>query len=668
MKPIRTHAEYLVKIEELRAHDRHYYDEHRPVISDYEYDQLYRAVVAFETAHPALRSAHSPTKQLHEAASRGFRQLTHRVPMLSLANTYSEAEVADFFERVQKLLSQKKLVVTAELKLDGVAISLTYRHGKFAHAVTRGDGKVGDDVTTNVRTIAELPLSCHLDQEEMEVRGEIYLTRESFRVLNQQREEEGLELFANPRNAAAGSLKLLDVQEVKKRRLHLLCYGVAQHAALASSQYATLEALHALGFPTMPKHLYQRCDSPRDVMQFADRIHRQRDQLPFEIDGIVMKVDDLKTYEELGVTGKTPRFAIAYKFAPEQALTQVQQIVVQVGRTGVLTPVAELVPVRLAGSTISRATLHNQEEVERKDVREGDYVIIEKGGDVIPKVVRVELERRPSETRPWHMPRTCPLCETLLIQQAGEVAIRCPNAHCFGQRVRRFIHFASRSAMDIQHLGEKAIELFVARGLIHSFADFYRLRAQDLAVMEGFKEKSIHNVLEGIAASKQAPLHRLILGLGIRHVGRETAELLAEKVGDLQGLLAISHEDLLQMEGMGAKTAASILEFLQDRHHRQEIEELIEVGVHPHRVQREGSRCLAGKNVVVTGTLATYSREAILELIRLHGGKVSQAVSKKTHYLVTGSDPGSKLTKARELGVPILSEEEFLNILKINKL
>ncbi len=497
------------------------------------------------------------------------------------------------------------------------------------------------------------------------MRGEIYLTLASFRTLNQQREEEGLELFANPRNAAAGSLKLLDPCEVQKRHLHLVCYGVGESGALALSQWETLHQLKALGFPTMNEEFVARCTTAQEIIHFAQKIQTLRATLPFEIDGIVVKVDDLTTYAKLGATGKTPRFAIAYKFAPEQAVTQVEKIVVQVGRTGVLTPVAELTPVHLAGSTISRATLHNQEEVERKDIREGDFVVIEKGGDVIPKVVRVELAKRPVGTHPWKMPKECPLCQSKVIHQEGEVAVRCPNPACLGQMTRRFIHFASRSAMDIHHLGEKVMEELVHRGLVHSFADLYQLKSEELASIEGFKEKSIHNLLQGIAASKRAPLHRLILGLGIRHVGAETAELLAEVVGDLPSLLTITEAEIAAIGGIGEKTASSLREFLKDPIHRREIELLLQQGVQPQRVVRTGNLPWAGQQFVITGTLSHYTREEASELIRERGGKVSSSVGQKTHYLLAGSDPGSKMAKALALGVAILSEEDFCKMLSI---
>ena len=660
-----TPKEYAALVDQLIEHDRRYYDQENPTLTDYEYDKLYRKVVDFEKAHPDKVLLHSPTHKVHGAPAGGFKQREHMVPMLSLANTYSEDEVADFVERVHKLVGHKEVEFCCELKMDGVAISLYYEKGKWLHGLTRGNGRVGDDVTANLHTIASIPHSISHALEEIEVRGEVYLSLETFRTLNELREGEGLELFANPRNAAAGSLKMLDSKEVARRKLHIVCYGIAEGQSPKKTQTETLHWLKEKGFPISKSNHYAKASSVKEIMAFAEKIHKARNSLPFEIDGIVVKVNELAAHTRLGATGKTPRFAIAYKFAPEQAVTKVEQIVVQVGRSGVLTPVAELTPVKLAGSTISRATLHNREEVERKDIREGDFVVIEKGGDVIPKVVEVDLKRSHHRGKPWHMPKSCPLCHTPVVHREGEVAVRCPNRHCVGQSMRRIAHFASRGAMDINHLGEKVVEQLVSKGLVAHFADIYLLDEKSLSKVEGFQEKSIKNLLEGIEASRHRPLSRLIMGLGIPSVGTETADLLAETAGDLASLLKLTEEVLVAIHGIGPKTATAIIEFFHDAAHKKEIQQLIDAGVRPRAAPKVDHGPLQGKTFVLTGTLERYTREEAGDLIRERGGKVSNSIGKGTNYLVVGEDAGSKLEKARKLAVEILSEGEFLKMLKV---
>lgn len=659
---IRTAKEYQEKVKELIEHDRRYFKEAKPTISDYEYDKLYRSILDYELEHPEDILAESPTQKVSEEGSRGFVQRAHKIPMLSLANTYSEEEVQDFVQRVEKLLGKKELTFCCELKMDGVAISLSYQSGKLVHGLTRGDGRAGDDVTANLKTIASLPLTIPI-KEAIEVRGEVYLSLESFQALNEERLEEGEDLFANPRNAAAGSLKLLDPKEVQKRKLHLVCYAIAEGEKLAATQTEALHLLKKAHFPvSKPEHI-AKAHSVREIMAFADKIQKQRDHLPFEIDGIVVKVDDLSAHTQLGSTGKTPRFAIAYKFAPERALTRVEEIVVQVGRSGVITPVANLKPVHLAGSTIARATLHNQEEIQRKDIREGDFVFIEKGGDVIPKVVAVDFDKRLSGTRVWKMPSSCPLCKTPLVHKEGEVAVRCPNRHCIGQKIQKIIYFASRHAMDIKHLGEKVVEELIEKGLIRRLSDLYSLDAKDLAKLDNFKEKSIENLLEGIEASKSCTLAKFIHALGIPSVGAETAELLAQEANDVETLLSFTEKDLLKIEGIGEKTARGIVHFLSLKENQEEIRLLLERGVKPTQAKTVKGHPFSGKTFVLTGTLDHFSREEAASLIRERGGKISGSVSRKTHYLLVGHDPGSKLDKAKELGVEQLTEERFRKLL-----
>ena len=664
---IKNQQHYIELVEELIEHDKRYFIEAKPTISDYDYDQKMLALIAYEKAHPDQIHPNSPTQRLAEASTDGFHQRQHLVPMYSLANTYSEEEVSDFLKRVHKLYEKKDLALCCELKMDGLAISLRYEHGKLVCATTRGNGRQGDDVTANIKTIKSVPLKLSDKVPDiMEVRGEVYLSLATFRAINAAREEEGLETFANPRNAAAGSLKLLDPREVAKRKLNLAAYGIAEGQTPVSTQHEVHEYLHKIGLPTAkPEHVAVVHDLA-GIMKFAERIQKKRDELPFEIDGIVVKVDELKVHQILGHTGKTPRFAIAYKFAPEQAHTRIHEITVQVGRSGVLTPVAELEPVFLAGSTISRATLHNQEEVARKDIRIGDYVTIEKGGDVIPKVVQVDFKKRPQNSASWHMPKHCPICKTAVVHRQGEVAVRCPNPKCAGQRMRRIIYFASKHAMDIEHMGEKVVEQLVEKGLVSRVSDIYLLDEEKLSRLDGFKEKSIQNLLSSIEASRKCPLSRFLMGLGIPSVGTETAELLAEHARDIDHLLHMSEKELIGLEGIGEKTAHGIVEFFVDKDNREEVKLLLSHGVHPLKAAKKkiSGHPFASKTFVLTGALEHHSRDEAAALIKERGGKVSGSVSKNTDYVLVGLDPGSKYDKAKELGIKILDEKEFENLLK----
>ena len=591
--------------------------------------------------------------------------MEHTVPMLSLANTYSREEVEDFIKRVQKLLGRNHVHFCAELKMDGVAITARYENGVFAQALTRGDGRKGDDITANLRTIRSVPMELkgsHVP-EFLEVRGEVFMPHEVFEALNAENEEEGLELYVNPRNAAAGSLKLLDSRETARRRLSAVFYSFADEVhAPVDTQHECHAYLKKIGLPVFGEHHRKRCSGVEEIMRFADAIEEERHRLPFDIDGIVVKVDELNYHDQLGVTGKSPRWAVAYKFAAEQALTRIHAITVQVGRTGVLTPVAELEPVFVSGSTISRATLHNQEEVERKDIRVGDWVKIEKGGDVIPKVVSVDKSRRPHGTHAWKMPRTCPSCGTHVVQSEEEVAVRCPNAKsCPEQQMRRIAYFASKDAMDIDHLGEKVVEQLFTKKLVRHLADIYALTERDLSKLDGFKDKSIHNLLESIDKSRETSLSRFILALGIKYVGEGTAEVLAEEAGDLQTLASMSEEDLKEIEGIGNKIAHSVYTYFREPAHIKEVEQLLDAGVNPRTAKktRRKDHFFSGKIFVLTGALQKFTRSEASKLIKERGGKVTGSVSNKTDYLLVGEDPGSKLDKARELNVKILSEEAF---------
>lgn len=657
--------DYQKLCKEIWDHNRRYYDG-EPIISDAEFDRLLKELQEIEKQHPEWIDPSSPTQRVGEALTAGFKTVTHTVPMLSLANSYSKEEIEDFIHRVHKLVGHGNVAFSCELKMDGVAVSIRYEKGIYVRGVTRGDGKKGDDVTNNIKTIQSLPL--HLYGKDvpdlLEVRGEVFLTHADFNRLNAEHAKSEEEMWANPRNAAAGSLKLLNPQEVAKRHLSIVCYGVAEDSShYLKSQFDTHAYLKKHGLPILP--YIAKCHSLAEIWDFAEKVRKERPHLPFDIDGIVIKLDDLLAQNDLGSTRKNPRWAIAYKFAAEQATTRICDITVQVGRTGILTPVAELEPVFVAGSTIARATLHNEDEVRRKDIRIGDTVTIEKGGDVIPKVVSVDLSKRPAHTHPWKMPTHCPNCGTEVVKEPGEVALRCPNPQCSEQKLQRLTHFAGKSAMDIDHMGEKVVEQLVQLGFVTLPSDIYRLTPNALAQLEGFKEKSIQNLLEGIEKSKHVSLARFIMALGIKHVGAGTADLLAEHAGDITTLEKMSEEQLLQIEGIGPKVAGSVVEYFHDKHNREEVAALLALGVAPQKakVRQKKEHPFNDKTFVLTGTLQNYTRAAAAALIKERGGKVTDSVSKQTDYLVVGESAGSKLDKARSLGVTILTEEEFTHAL-----
>lgn len=648
--------EYLKLCDKIWEHNRLYYVENAPIISDYQFDQLLRKVEEAEKEHPEWVSAGSPSQRVGEALSGGFKTVRHKTPMLSLANTYSEDELRDFLARVYKLLESDKVTFTAELKMDGTAVSVTYENGILTGGVTRGNGREGDDITANVRTIRSLPL--HLPKgapDSLELRGEVYLPLDAFREMNEEREEAGLDPWANPRNAAAGSLKHLDPLEVAARPLRMAIYGVVGEI---SNQQGAYDLIRELKLPLVQEVAI--CENEEQIFAFIEKVRKMRPKLPFEIDGVVVKVDNFSLQKRLGATGKSPRWAAAYKFAPEQAETRIKKITVQVGRTGVLTPVAELEPTRLAGSTISRATLHNEDEVRRKDIREGDRVIIEKGGDVIPKVVEV-LEH--TQENPWEMVEECPSCGSSVVRREGEVAVRCPNSACGGQRYRRIAFFASKHAMDIEHLGTKVVKQLIDSNLITKVSDLYRLTPEQLSQLEGFKEKSINNLLKSIDDSRHISLARFIMALGIPYVGAGTAELLAGRAGTLDNFIKMSRDELIAIEGVGEKVADSCLNYFESQ--AEEIEELLSVGVSPKSVEVKdhSGHPFNGKTFVLTGALESYTRQSASSLIKERGGKVTNSVSKKTDYLLAGENPGSKLDKAKSVGTEILSEDQFESLL-----
>lgn len=662
-----SQAEYEKLCQEIWHHNKLYYVDHAPVLSDEEYDSLLKKLEKMEKEHPEWVTSASPTQRVNESLTKGFKTVTHRTPMLSLANTYSKEEIEDFIKRIRKLVEKDHFAFTTELKMDGIAVSLSFEKGIFTRGVTRGDGRAGDDVTANLRTIASLPLQLYGEHlpDFLEVRGEVYMPHSVFDQLNEQRVLDGEVEWANPRNAAAGSLKLLDPHETSKRQLAVVCYGIAEESsARLEKQSEVVSYLKNWGLPALDYTAL--CHRLEEIWEFAEKVRCVRSSLSYDIDGIVIKLDDLKDQRRLGATGKTPRWAIAYKFAAEQAKTRVNEITVQVGRTGVLTPVAELEPVFLAGSTIARATLHNEEEVQRKDIRIGDYVLIEKGGDVIPKVVEVDLSRRPPESFPWSMPTTCPSCQTTVIRVLGEIAVRCPNEKgCPEQQIRRLAYFTGKEAMDINHMGEKVIVQLYQKGFVKTPSDIYTLTKEQLYQLTGFKEKSVQNLYDSIQKSKEVPLHRFIMALGIKYVGTGTAEMLAIRVGNIQTFLEMTEEELKQIEGVGDKVAKAIREYLSNVNHLEEIERLLALGVVPKTLEARlfKDHLFKGKTFVLTGTLEHYTRSHAGSLVKERGGKVSSSVSKQTDYIVAGADPGSKLDKGRSLGVKILTEEEFIALL-----
>lgn len=666
-----THQEYEKLCDEIWEHNRLYYVENKPVISDEAFDRLLAKLEEIEKAHPEWVTPNSPTQQVNEAVtqevSQGFNTIPHRNPMLSLANTYSKEEIEDFIKRMHKLAGHKELSFSCELKMDGIAISALYEHGAFVRGVTRGDGRKGDDITANMRMIKSLPqkLHGHHIPELLELRGEVFMPHAVFDELNEQKASSDEALWANPRNAAAGSLKLLDSREVARRHLSVVFYAVSEDSSgKLTSQYASHDFLKSLGLPILQLHAL--CHNIDEIWAFAEKVLKQRPKLEFDIDGIVIKVDDLKEQKRLGTTGKSPRWAIAYKFAAEQSTTRILDITVQVGRTGILTPVAELAPVFLAGSTIARATLHNEDEVRRKDIRIGDLATIEKGGDVIPKVVSVDVSARKHDSHAWKMPTHCPSCGTKVVRVAGEVAVRCPNSEsCPEQSLRRLIYFSGKEAMDIDNMGEKVIEQLVRKGFVKVPSDIYRLTKEQLYQLDGFKDKSVNNLLESIDKSRSVTLDRFIMALGIKHIGTETAELLAKRSGTIEALMGMDAEELMQIDGVGEKVAGAVVDYFAKKENRDEIKQLLSLGITPQELKavNYGDHPFNGKIFVITGTLKDYTRDAAAALIKERGGKVTDSVSKKTDFVVVGESPGSKLEKAQKLGIKILDEEQFVKFL-----
>ncbi len=657
-------AERLTRL--IRHHDRKYYVENTPEITDAEYDRLMKMLGQLEAQFPKLVTPGSPTQRVAGEPLGAFRVVRHGTPMLSMDNTYSADELKAFDVRLKRFLSVDTLRYFVELKFDGVSVSLTYADGKLLRGATRGDGEQGDDVTANLKTIRAIPLV--LDPEgkgagkipkRLEVRGEVFMPTTAFKRLNQQRQAQGGALFANPRNATAGTLKQLDPKIVAERPLSVFCYGVGLVEGRAFKDQHEVQAfLKSCGFKVNPHA--KRCDSIEDVIDFCSEWEKKRERLNYDSDGMVIKVDDLALQKSLGTTAKSPRYMIAYKFPAERALTQLLDIEVNVGRTGVLTPVANLKPVFLAGTTVSHASLHNADEIERKGVRIGDWVMVEKAGEIIPQVVEVVTSKRTGKEKPFRMPSRCPVCGGGVIQDAEEVAIRCESLSCPAQLKERLTHFAQRTAMDIEGLGEVVAEQLVNQKLIADCGDLYHLTAKQLMTLERMGEKSAENLLQGIENSKQRGLSRLLFGLGIRHVGAASAEALAQHFGSLDRLAAANVETLTALAEVGPVMAESLHHFFGSPATRKVLEKLTQAGVKTEETApRAVSARFSGEIVVLTGELAGLTRQEAQALIRAHGGSVGSAVTRKTTLVVAGISPGSKIKRAKALGVKIIDEATF---------
>lgn len=657
--------------EEIRRHEDLYYVQDNPEISDAEYDALLEKLQNLEQQNPDQITPDSPTQRVGGKPAEGFSQVVHRRPMLSLDNSYNLEELRAFDLRCQRLADGKRVDYVAELKIDGLSLSLHYQKQLLARGVTRGDGRIGEDVTLNARTIRSIPLKLRFEipnlktgNTDLEVRGEAFIPRKVFERINAEREEQDESRFANPRNAAAGTIRQLDPKITASRKLEMFAYDLlAGERKPFPTHWDALNWLESAGFKVSPER--KLCRNIDEVIEFADRIEARRDDLDYEIDGLVVKVNSTALQDEFGTTNKAPRWAIAYKYAARQATTQVLSIHVQVGRTGALTPVANLDPVVLAGTTVARATLHNPDEVKRLGIRIGDWVLIEKGGDVIPKVLKVIESKRTGEEKPFRMPKKCPVCGGEISKPEGEVVSRCVAADCPAQLMGRLLHFASRRAMRIEGLGESLVDQFVASGKVHDAGDLYSLTLEDITSLERMAKKSASNLLAQIEASKHRELSNLIYALGIRHVGDRTATTLARQFGSLEALGKATVQELDNVPEIGLTVAQSVRDWFDDPGNVELCKRLTAAGVRTEMEQASEpvDETLAGKLFVLTGTLAGYNRDEARAAIEARGGRVTSSVSKKTNYVVAGEEAGSKLDKAKELGVSVIDEAAFRQML-----
>jgi DNA ligase (NAD+) len=657
--------------DEIRHHEYRYYVLDDPEVSDAEFDRLMNELKKLEAANPGLITSDSPTQRVGGKPREGFVKVAHSVPMLSLDNAYSEEELRNWERRVHDLSGRKDVEFVCELKLDGMSLALRYENGKLVRGITRGDGGTGEDVTSNVRTVRSVPLSISPEKlkkagipADFEVRGEMLMPIASFKRMNEEREKHQLSLFANPRNATAGTVRQLEPSITAQRRLDYFAYMlIANGRTVFANHWETLNALAAAGFKVNPRRAL--ADSFDEAWKFIGEWEEKRESLPYEIDGVVIKVNSTPLQRELGFTGKAPRWAIAYKYAARAGITQIENIHVQVGRTGKLTPVAELKPVAIGGTTVSRATLHNMDEIERLGVKIGDWVEVERGGDVIPKVTRViDDDKHPRGRKLFHMPEKCPVCGGHVVRAEGEADHRCVNQKCPAKLRETILHFASRGVMNIDGMGDTLVNQLTDRKMVKDVADLYKLTKEKLLSLDRMGDKSAENVLREIENSKKLPLERVIYGLGIRFVGERTAQFLAEHFGTMEAIEKASEEELQQVEEVGPRIAKSIVEFFAEPKNRELVEELRAAGLSMRGKKKERGTKLAGKTFVLTGTLANYTRDEAKKMIEDAGGKVAGSVSKKTDFVVAGADAGSKLDKAKELGVAVIDEVGMRELLR----
>ena len=648
---------------ELEEHNYRYYVMDKPTIEDWQYDKLMRELEELEKQYPQLIASYSPTQRVSGAPRAGFVEVRHMKPMLSLTNAFNEGEIRDFHNRVLQVSREDRVEYVLELKIDGLAVSLYYEDGILKRGATRGDGETGEDVTENLKTIRSVPLRLPNWKHRLEVRGEVFMPKAAFLKLNEARSEAEEQLFANPRNAAAGTLRQLDPRITAARGLDLFAYslGFSENLKLTTHK-EVLDFLQKEGFRVNPEN--QVLNDPVALLDFCNQWQEKRFSLPYGIDGMVLKANQLSLQEEMGATGKSPRWAVAYKFPPEQTETRLKNIFISVGRTGVLTPVAEFEPVQLAGTTVSKAALHNEDYIRDKDIRIGDYVLVHKAGDIIPEVLAVLPDKREGTEQPWSMPAECPVCGSPAMRITGEAAARCTNMACPARLWEGLVHFASRKAMDIAGLGPAVLRQLLSAHLIEDPADLYKLNQESLESLERMGEKSAGNLLNAIENSKKASQARLIFALGIRHVGSQIAKTLASRYGSLANLMRAEQEELLEIPEIGPSIAASLAEFFTNPHNRQVINKLAEAGIdiNPAGTQAK-ENTLAGKTFVLTGTLAGYSRQEAQELLESLGGKVTGSISRKTNYLIAGENPGSKQDKAVALGVTVLDENAFADMI-----
>ncbi len=645
--------------ETIEYNSRLYYELDSPIMQDEEYDRIFRRLQELEKQYPELVNPNSPTKRVGGKVSEKFEKVRHSVIMDSFDDIFLEEEIYDFVDKIKK--EYPDAVFAVEKKFDGLSVSLEYENGVFKRGLTRGDGVFGEDVTENIKTIKSVPLKLKKDVNLL-VRGEVYMPRKVFARLNEKRDENGEKPFANPRNAAAGSLKQLDSRLCAERGLEIFIFNLQQYDDMPETHFETFSFMESLGFTVSPD--VKDCKTAEEVVSAVRAIGESRKSLPYDTDGAVIKVNSFALRDMLGSTSRVPRWAIAYKFPAEIAETVLKDIDIQVGRTGVLTPRAVLEPVHLAGSTVSYATLHNIDFIRERDVRIGDTVRLRKAGDIIPEIISVVLEKRKEGAKPFEMPKICPSCGEEVLRVEGEAAVRCVNPNCRSRSLRNIIHFVSRDAMNIDSLGESIVEQLINKGLIKDCADLYYLKKEDIASLEGLGEKSADNILKAIDKSRFAGLEKLLFGLGIRHIGEKAAQVIAKRFQNINAVMSATEEELLTIDDIGKESASSIVRFFADDNIKDLVNRLVAAGVSLECKEKQLGNALNGKTVVVTGTLPTLKRNEAEALIRAHGGNASGSVSKKTDYLLCGSDAGSKLTKAQSLGITIINEEEFLNMLE----